>query len=202
MALAGGKRSIMKKSLWFLALWLAGCAVAPPPGVTPVTGFDLDRYLGCWYEIARLDHPFERGLSQVSATYRLRDAGGVQVLNRGYDERTGVWKEAEGRAFFIGDPTIGSLKVSFFGPFYGGYHIIALDREQYAWAMIAGPSRDYLWILARTPQLPPAVQERLLAQAKTLGFATDQLIWVKQDREGQQVQQSDGLNRSSKDCRY
>ena len=163
--------------------WLAGCAVAPPPGVKPVSDFDLNRYLGCWYEIARLDHSFERGLSQVSATYGLREGGGVRVLNRGYDERTGVWKEAEGRAFFIGDPRVGSLKVSFFGPFYGGYHIIALDQAQYAWTLIAGPSRDYLWILARSQRLPPEVREKLLQQAQALGFATDQLIWVQHDRE-------------------
>ncbi len=173
----------MKRSLWFLVLGLVGCAIAPPPGVQPVSDFDLDRYLGRWYEIARLDHAFERGLSQVSATYRRRDDGGVQVLNRGYDERTGVWKEAEGRASFIGEPTVGSLKVSFFGPFYGGYHIMALDQESYTWAMIAGPSRDYLWILARTRQLPSAVREALLQQAQALGFATEELIWVKQDRE-------------------
>jgi apolipoprotein D and lipocalin family protein len=173
----------LKRGLLFLALWLAGCAVAPPRGVTPITGFDLDRYLGRWYEIARLDHAFERGLSDVTATYGVRDEGGVQVRNRGYDERAGIWKEAEGRAYFIGEPTVGSLKVSFFGPFYGGYHIIALDRDQYAWAMISGPGRDYLWILARSRQLPPAVRERLLKQAQALGFATDQLIWVKQDRE-------------------
>lgn len=173
----------MKNSLLFMLVWLAGCAIAPPLGITPVTGFDRDRYLGYWYEIARLDHAFERGLSNVSATYGLRKDCGVQVLNRGYDERTGVWKEAEGRAYFIGDSTVGSLKVSFFGPFYGGYHIIALDRDQYAWAMIAGPNRDYLWILARNRRLPPDVQEQLRAQAKTLGFATDQLIWVQHDRE-------------------
>ena len=173
----------MKRSLWFLVLWLAGCALAPPPGVTPITGFDLDRYLGRWYEIARLDHSFERGLRDVTATYHRREDGGVRVLNRGYDERTGVWKEAEGRAFFIGDPTVGSLKVSFFGPFYGGYHIIALDHEQYAWAMIAGPNRDYLWILARTRTLPPDVRARLVEQAKALGFATDGLIWVRHDQE-------------------
>lgn len=172
----------MKRSLWLLVLGLVGCAVAPPSGVTPITGFDLDRYLGRWYEIARLDHAFERGLSQVSATYNRRADGGVQVLNRGYDERAGVWKEAEGRAYFIGEPTVGSLKVSFFGPFHGGYHIIALDQENYTWAMIAGPSRDYLWILARTRQLPPVVRDRLLEQAKAMGFATDTLIWVKQDR--------------------
>ena len=172
------------KKLWLSwVLLLCGCAVAPPSGVTPVTGFELERYLGKWYEIARLDHSFERGLSDVTATYRPRDDGGVRVLNRGYDGRAGVWKEAEGRAYFIGEPAVGSLKVSFFGPFYGGYHIVALDRTDYAWAMISGPSRDYLWILARTRQLPSSVLDDLLRQAKALGFATDQLIWVKQDRE-------------------
>ena len=127
---------------------------------------------------------FERGLSDVTATYHRREDGDIQVLNRGYDERTGVWKEAEGRAAFIGDPTtVGSLKVSFFGPFYGGYHLIALDRDQYAWAMISDSSRDYLWILARTQPLPPEVRERLVEQAKAMGFATDGLLWVKHHRE-------------------
>jgi apolipoprotein D and lipocalin family protein len=174
----------MKKLLLCLVLLLVGCAVAPPSGVTPITGFELDRYLGKWYEIARLDHSFERGLSAVSATYERRDDGGIRVLNRGYDDRAGAWKEAEGRAYFLGEPTVGSLKVSFYGPFYGGYHIIALDEANFSWAMISGPSRDYLWILARTRQLPPAVLEKLLRQAKALGFATDQLILVRQDRDG------------------
>lgn len=156
--------------------------MAPPSGVTPITDFDVDRYLGHWYEIARLDHSFERGLSQVSAHYSQRDDGGIKVLNRGYNDRTGVWKEAEGRAYFIGEPTTGSLKVSFFGPFYGGYHIFALEQTKYAYAMISGPSRDYLWILARTRRLPPMVLEDLLKQAKALGFATDSLIWVRQDQ--------------------
>ncbi len=173
----------MKKTLLSLFLLLGGCAVAPPSGVTPITGFELDRYLGRWYEIARLDHSFERGLSNVSAKYSMREDGGVKVLNRGYDDRTGVWKDAEGRACFTGEPTVGSLKVSFFGPFYGGYHIVALDRANYAYAMISGPSRDYLWILARTRQLPPTVLADLLRQAKALGFATDSLIWVRQDRD-------------------
>ena len=173
----------MKKLLLAMFLLLSGCATSPPPGVTPITGFALNRYLGQWYEIARLDHAFERGLSNVSAHYSLREDGGVAVLNRGYDEQAKVWKTAEGRAYFIGEPTVGSLKVSFFGPFYGGYHIVALDHEQYAWAMISGPDRDYLWILARNRQLSPAVLEPLLQQAKVLGFAADRLIWVRQDRE-------------------
>ena len=173
----------MKKLLLLVALLLGGCAVAPPEGVTPVSGFELGRYLGKWYEIARLDHSFERGLSNVSATYSPRDGGGVKVLNRGYDDRAGVWKDAEGRAYFTGEPTVGSLKVSFFGPFYGGYHIVALDKTHYSWAMISGPSRDYLWILPRQRRLPPAVLDDLLKQAGALGFATDRLIVVGQDRE-------------------
>jgi apolipoprotein D and lipocalin family protein len=173
----------MKKMLLSLLLLLGGCAVAPPDGVTPIAGFELGRYLGRWYEIARLDHSFERGLSNVSATYSMRGDGGVKVLNRGYDDRAGGWKDAEGRAYFTGEPAIGSLKVSFFGPFYGGYHIIALDKANYTYAMISGPSRDYLWILARTRSVPPAVLDDLLKQAKVLGFATDQLILVKQDRD-------------------
>lgn len=173
----------MKKLALLLSLWLGACAVAPPPGVTPVTGFELNRYLGKWYEIARLDHAFERGLSNVSATYGLRADGGVQVLNRGYDDRAKAWKDAEGRAYFIAEPTVGSLKVSFFGPFYGGYHVVALDKQDYAYVMISGPDRDYLWILARSRRLPPAVLDGLVQQAKTLGFATDRLIWVRQDRD-------------------
>ncbi|MGB4874641.1 MAG: lipocalin family protein [Candidatus Competibacter sp.] len=176
----------MKMMFGLLGLFLvslAGCAVAPPGGVTPVSGFDLNRYLGKWYEIARLDHPFERGLSNISATYSVRDDGGVRVLNRGYNDPVGAWKEAEGRAYFTGEPTVGSLKVSFFGPFYGGYHIIALDKTDYSHVMISGPNRDYLWILARTRTLPRAVLDDLLNQAKALGFATEQLIWVRQDRD-------------------
>ncbi|MCC8988506.1 MAG: lipocalin family protein [Candidatus Contendobacter sp.] len=173
----------MKKLLFSLILLFGGCATAPPSGITPITGFELNRYLGQWYEIARLDHSFERGLSNVSAHYGLRDDGGVAVLNRGYDDRAKVWKDAEGRAYFINEPTVGSLKVSFFGPFYGGYHIIALDRANYSWVMVSGPSRDYLWILARTRRLSSTVLEPLIQQAKALGFATDSLIWVRQDQD-------------------
>lgn len=176
--------SIKMKTLFgLLLLSLVGCAVAPPGGVTPVSDFELNRYLGKWYEIARLDHPFERGLSNISATYSVRDDGGVRVLNRGYDDRASAWKEAEGKAYFTGEPTVGSLKVSFFGPFYGGYHIIALDKRNYSHVMISGPNRNYLWILARTRTLPQPVLDDLLKQAKELGFTTEQLIWVRQDRD-------------------
>ena len=164
------------------SLTLAACSTAPPEGVRPVTAFDINRYLGQWYEIARLDHSFERGMSDVSATYQLQDDGSVKVINRGYDTQRRAWKEAVGRALFIGNPGTGSLKVSFFGPFYGGYHVIALDQENYRWSLVAGPDRDYLWILARDRTPPAEVREQLVAQAQALGFATDQLIWVDQTR--------------------
>ena len=164
------------------SLTLAACSTAPPEGVRPVTAFDINRYLGQWYEIARLDHSFERGMSDVSATYQLQDDGSVKVINRGYDTQRQAWKEAVGRALFIGNPGTGSLKVSFFGPFYGGYHVIALDQENYRWSLVAGPDRDYLWILARDRTLPAEVREQLVAQAQALGFATNQLIWAEQTR--------------------
>lgn len=163
-------------------LTLAACSTAPSAGVQPVTPFDLQRYLGRWYEIARLDHSFERGMTDVNATYEQQADGSVKVINRGYDTQRQAWKEAIGRARFIGDPQTGSLKVSFFGPFYGGYHIIALDQAHYRWSLVAGPDRDYLWILARDKTLAPEIREQLIAQARALGFATDKLIWVEHQR--------------------
>ncbi len=156
---------------------LFGC-VGPPEGIRPVTGFDAERYLGQWYEIARLDHRFERGLTNVTATYSERDDGGIDVVNRGYDTASGAWKKARGRAYFTGSEREGSLKVSFFGPFYGGYHVIALDREEYRYALVCGPNRSYLWILARSPRLERQEIDRLVEAAKSLGFDTDQLIFV------------------------
>lgn len=166
----------------FLSLTLAACATAPPEGLRPVTSFDIKRYLGQWYEIARLDHSFERGMSDVNATYQLQDDGSVKVINRGYNTQRQAWKDAIGRAVFVGDSQTASLKVSFFGPFYGGYHVIALDQQDYRWSLVAGPDRDYLWILARDKSLPADVREQLLSQARALGFATDKLIWVDQNR--------------------
>jgi apolipoprotein D and lipocalin family protein len=159
---------------------LGGC-VGKPANVEPVANFQLDRYLGRWYEVARLDHSFERGLSKVSAEYSLRDDGGVRVINRGYDAEKGEWKEAEGKAYFVQTPDTGYLKVSFFGPFYGSYVVFALDQENYQYTMISGPDTDYLWILARQPVLDDGIKTTLIEKAKSLGFATDQLIFVKHD---------------------
>jgi apolipoprotein D and lipocalin family protein len=148
----------------------------------PVTGFDVERYLGKWYEIARLDHSFERNMSNVSAHYSLGQKDGIRILNRGFDEKSGKWKEIEGKAYFMGNENVGSLKVSFFGPFYGGYHIIDLDRESYQYAMVAGPRRSYLWILCRYRKLDQEVLSALVSRARGWGFDTNKLIYVKHDR--------------------
>ena len=166
-----------------MLIGLAGCSTTPPDGVAVVSPFDIARYEGKWYEIARLDHSFERGLTDVSATYRQQPDGSVEVLNRGYDSERKDWREAVGRALFTGAPDVGSLKVSFFGPFYGGYHVVALDRQAYRWAMVMGPSRSYLWILARDKRLTSPVREQLLAEARALGVDPVQLIWVDQSRD-------------------
>lgn len=165
-----------------LGLILSGCALGPSPGVVPVSGFELSRYLGRWYEVARLDHGFERGMTDVSARYRLREDNSVEVVNRGYEPAKGRWREAVGTARFIGEPTRGSLKVSFFGPFYGGYHIAALDSE-YRWSLVIGPDTGYAWILAREKTLPAGIRERLVQKAAALGIDTDTLIWVEHSSE-------------------
>lgn len=161
-----------------LGLGLAGCA-GLPEGTRAVTGFELDRYLGQWYEIARLDHGFEEGLDCVTADYAHREAGGVRVINRGVDLAAGEASVAEGKAYPVGEPGEGRLKVSFFGPFYAGYNVLALD-EAYDWALVAGPDRDYLWILSRTPELDPATYQALVARARTLDFPVEELIEVEQ----------------------
>lgn len=168
-------------TLLFGTFLLAGCAAAPQ-GVTPVDNFELERYLGTWYEIARLDHRFERGLSQVSATYSKRSDGGLDVVNRGFNSQTGLWKEAKGRAYFIGGQDVARLKVTFFWPFYGGYNVIELDRKNYSHAVVCGPSKKYLWILARDKDLDGEITEDLINTAKELGFKTDELIFVEHQK--------------------
>ena len=168
----------MKKLMILLSTLLLTACLGMPKQVQPVNNFQLERYLGTWYEIARLDHSFERGLSHVSANYSLLPNGQVRVLNRGYSAQQQAWKDIEGKAAFVQTPNIGHLKVSFFGPFYSSYVITDLD-ESYQYALISGYNHSYLWILARQPQIPDAVKNRLIAKAQSLGFDTRQLIFVQ-----------------------
>lgn len=157
---------------------LAGCT-GVPDGIEPVRGFDAQRYLGTWYEIARLDHRFERGLDDVTATYAANPDGSIAVVNRGLERSQCRWKEAQGRAVFLGPRDRGSLAVTFFWPFAGGYHVFALDERDYGWALVSGPTRDYLWVLARRPDLPDAVRTQIVARARALGFPVQDLILVR-----------------------
>lgn len=157
---------------------LAGCT-GMPDGVTPVRNFDAQRYLGTWHEIARLDHSFERGLQQVTAEYQLRYDGGIQVINRGVDADSSERKAAQGKAYFVNNEQQAHLKVSFFGPFYSSYVVFELG-DNYEYAFVSGYNHDYLWLLAREPEVNPQLKAQFVARAKALGFATDQLIWVKQ----------------------
>ena len=159
-------------------LLLTGCT-GLPKGIEPVTGFDKDRYLGTWYEIARLDHSFERGLSQVTAEYSLNDDGSIKVINRGYNEEKGEWEEAKGRAVFVGDSDVGYMKVSFFGPFYASYVVFELD-DDYSTVYITGYNRNYLWLMSRTPEVSDEVLEAFRERAEAEGFELGELIVVEQ----------------------
>lgn len=167
----------MMRMLIVSVLFLTGC-VAIPENVKPVDNFELGKYLGKWYEIARLDHSFERGLTHVTADYSLRDDGGVRVLNRGFSVEDGSWDEAEGRAYFVKGVDQGYLKVSFFGPFYGAYVVFGLDHEHYQYSLVSGPDKSYLWILGRSPVMDEGIKNTLIEKAAAAGFDTDKLIFL------------------------
>ncbi len=168
----------MRRLSLLLLLLLSGC-MGMPDGVTPVRHFETERYLGTWYEVARLDHSFERGLERVSAEYQPREDGGIRVINRGIDTESGEIKEAVGKAYFVNDNRQGYLKVSFFGPFYGSYVVFELD-DDYQYAFVSGYNHDYLWLLARDPVVSPELKARFVARSKALGFDVDGLIWMDQ----------------------
>lgn len=151
-----------------------------PDGLTAVTPFDLKRFEGTWYEIARLDHGFEKNMSHVSFTYRLQDGSDFKVENKSLDDKNGHWQVSEGKGSLIGEPSLGRLKVSYFGPFYGSFNIIALDEKNYSWAMATGPSTRYLWILSRKPTLEDPIIQDLIRKAVGMGFKLDKMIHVDQ----------------------
>jgi apolipoprotein D and lipocalin family protein len=167
-------------------LFILTACTGKPEGVVAVKEFELDRYLGKWYEIARLDHSFERGLNNITAEYSLREDGGVKVINSGFSKEDNQWQQAEGKAFFVDDTDSGHLKVSFFGPFYGSYIVFELEKKDYQYAFISGPDTSYLWLLARTPQVDEKVTDQFVKRSQELGFDTSKLIYVEHDKPGQQ----------------
>lgn len=152
-----------------------------PKNANPVQSFDINKYLGDWYEIARFDFRFEKDLDNVMAQYSLNDKNNVDVLNSGYNYKKEKWVSANGVAKFRGDKNKAALKVSFFGPFYSGYNVIALDDE-YKYALVAGKDLNYLWILSREKSLPENIKTEYLKIAQEIGYDTSKLIWVKQDK--------------------
>ena len=163
-----------------IAVVFNSCASIPPKA-QPVKNFNVNRYLGTWYEIARFDFRFEKDLNNTSAHYTLNKKGNVIVLNSGFNFKKNEWTKAEGLAKFRGDKSIAALKVSFSGPFYSGYNVVALD-ENYQYALIAGKNLDYLWIQSREKSIPQEVKTKYLNIAKEIGYDTSRFIWVKHDK--------------------
>lgn len=176
---AKNKTSVIVLSVGLIVLFNSCSSM--PKNAKAVKNFDINKYLGTWYEIARFDFRFEKDLNNVSAQYSLNKEGNVIVLNSGYNYQKNEWKKADGLAKFRGDKDLAELKVSFFGPFYAAYNVIALDGN-YQYALIAGKNLDYLWILSRTKSIPEKVKADYLKIAKEIGYDTSKLIWVKHNR--------------------
>ena len=168
---------MIKKCAIACSLFLTAC-LGIPENITPVQNFDINRYLGKWYEIARLDHSFEKGLEKVTAEYSFLDDDGVKVINRGFSADDNEWKQADGKAYFVNSKTEGYLKVSFFGPFYGSYVIFELD-ENYQYAFVTGADKSYLWFLSRAPKVDDDLKKHFLETVNKLGYDTAELIFVK-----------------------
>ena len=182
------KLEVLISSVMLLCWLMNSCvnmAEGIPEGITPVSDFDKNKYLGKWYEVARLDNKFERGLSEVSAEYSVREDGGVKVLNRGYNEEKGEWKEAEGKAYFVDSDDVGHLKVSFFGPFYGSYVVFDLDKKDYQYAYITSYKKDLLWFLSRKPVVTEKERQRFIDRVRQDGFNADELIFVEHGKVNQ-----------------
>lgn len=161
---------------------VSSCGASIPKNAKAVENFDLNRYLGSWYEIARFDFRFERDMNNVMAQYSLNEKNDVDVLNSGYNYKKEEWVSANGVAKFRGNKNIAALKVSFFGPFYSGYNVIALD-DDYKYALVAGKSLDYLWILSREKSIPEDIKEEYLSIAQEIGYDTSKLIWVEHNKK-------------------
>ena len=175
--MAGLKLISLRAFLAVVVVAMLPACTGIPKNVVPVRDFELNRYLGKWYEIARLDHSFEKGLDNVTAVYRLREDGAVKVVNRGLIKKENRWKESEGKAYFVNEGDEGYLKVSFFGPFYGSYVIFELDSKDYQYAFVSGPNTSFLWLLSRTPTVDKQLIDHFLARSSELGFDTSQLIF-------------------------
>lgn len=164
-----------------IAFVLTSCKSTIPKKAVAVTNFDKAKYLGKWFEIARLDYKWEKNLNNVTAEYSLKDDGTIKVDNRGYNVKKDKWEESIGKAKSVTKDDVGMLKVSFFGPFYSGYNVIAIDPD-YKYALVAGESLKYMWILSREKTIPESVKADYLIKAQEIGYNVLDLVWVEHDK--------------------
>jgi len=173
------KYRYMLLSLLLASLFISCSTI--PKGVEAVQDFEKTRYLGKWYEIARFDFKFEEGLNNTTAEYSVNDDGTIRVKNRGFDYTEKTWEQAIGKAKFVGDEDVAMLKVSFFGPFYAGYNVIAID-DNYQYALVCGSNLKYLWILSRETEIPENIKKQYVQIAEDFGFNTSDLLWIEHDK--------------------
>lgn len=162
-----------------ILILLKSCRTIPKNAVA-IKPFYIEKYLGKWYEIARFDFRFEKNLNNTTANYSKNDDGIIKVVNRGYNYKKEKWEEATGKAKFVSSPKEARLLVSFFGPFYSGYNVIAIDAE-YKYALIAGKDLDYLWLLSREKTIPETFKQSFLQKAREVGYNVEKLVWVKHE---------------------
>lgn len=165
------------KKLLFIVV-LSSCSTSIETNV--VKDFKANKYLGKWYEIARFDNRFEKGLDNVSATYTKIKQNKIRVINRGYNKEKKNWKEAKGIALLNKNPEIGKLRVSFFWPFFGDYNILYID-EEYEHAIVGSKSKDYLWLLSRHYTINEEQKDMLTTKIENLGYDINNLIYISQD---------------------
>ncbi len=171
---------IATTSFILFVIFSAFSCVSIPKNLTAVQNFEVQKYTGTWYEIARFDFRFEKNLKNVTATYSQNPDGSIKVVNKGFDYIENKWKQAEGKAKFVNDANEARLKVSFFGPFYAGYNVIAM-QPNYENVWVVGNDKSYMWILSRKKTIDESTKNHFIKLAKEAGFDTDKLVWTIQE---------------------
>ncbi|SEA36274.1 apolipoprotein D and lipocalin family protein [Arachidicoccus rhizosphaerae] len=176
------KKLILGTTIAMGAVMLLRSMKTKPRKAEPIKDFDLYNYLGNWYEIARLDHRFEKHMTNVMASYSVNEDGNIRIINSGYQAKKDKWEKVEAVGKFRGSEHEGALKVSFFTPIYEGYNIISID-DNYKYALIAGRNLEYLWILSREKSIPQNIKNNYLKLAELIGYNISKLTWVRHDKQ-------------------
>lgn len=151
-----------------------------PAGAEPLKNFEPERFMGLWYEIARMPLSYEKDMHYVTAEYSMQENGSMRVVNMGYNEKKKRWQKAIGKAVFVNETDEASMKIAFLGPFYSGYNVVDMD-EEYKYALVFGRNLDYMWILSRETTIPEEIERRFLEKANDMGYDLYRLIWTEQE---------------------